>query len=98
MLPPRAVHFSTLHLLASLQRQNSRWRAQTVAFAGAPLRGQGTPKNLQCALSGHDFQRSRTALFDFNMTEKPAGSQWNFGCFLRSRKNVPFHPRLFVVT
>jgi len=36
-IPPRAGHFSTLHLLAS-------------------LRGQGAPKNLQCALPGSDFQ------------------------------------------
>jgi hypothetical protein len=31
-------------------------RAQTVVFAGATLRGQGAPENLQCALPGSDFQ------------------------------------------
>jgi hypothetical protein len=31
-------------------------RAQAVVFAGAPLRGQGAPENLQCALPGSDFQ------------------------------------------
>jgi hypothetical protein len=35
-------------------------RAQTVVFADAPLRGQGAPKNLQCALSGSDFQVARS--------------------------------------
>jgi hypothetical protein len=34
-------------------------RAQTVVFADATLRGQGTPKNLQCALPGSDFQSYR---------------------------------------
>jgi hypothetical protein len=33
-------------------------RAQTVVFADAPLRGQGAPKNLQCALPGFDFHIS----------------------------------------
>jgi hypothetical protein len=51
-----AGHFSTLRLFASLQRRNSRLRAQTVVFADATLRGQGAPKNLQCALHGSDFQ------------------------------------------
>ncbi|HBB16374.1 MAG: hypothetical protein A3J94_15995 [Syntrophus sp. RIFOXYC2_FULL_54_9] len=31
-------------------------RAQTVVFAGAPLRGQGATKNLQCTLPGSYFQ------------------------------------------
>jgi parvulin-like peptidyl-prolyl isomerase len=42
---------------------NLALRAQTVVFAGAAFRRQGTPKNLQCALSGSDFQvvrRSRS--------------------------------------
>jgi CTP:molybdopterin cytidylyltransferase MocA len=34
-------------------------RAQTVVFAGAPLRRQGAPKNLQCALPESDFHRAR---------------------------------------
>jgi hypothetical protein len=66
VIPPRAGHFSTLRLLASLQRRklaslrsadssNSALRAQTVVFAGATLRGQGTPKNLQCTLPGSRF-------------------------------------------
>jgi len=39
-------------------------RAQTVVFAGATLRGQGAPKNLQCALPGSDFQvAQRSRLF-----------------------------------
>jgi len=54
VIPPRAGHFSTLRLLAS-------------------LRGQGAPKNLQCALKGIRFPscakvplslRRRAALFD----------------------------------
>jgi hypothetical protein len=48
--PLRAGYFSTLRLLASLQRQNSRFYAQTVAFAGAALRGRVSRKisNARC--------------------------------------------------
>jgi len=34
--------------------------AQTVVFACATLRGQGAPKNLQCALPGSDFYVSQS--------------------------------------
>jgi hypothetical protein len=37
-------------------------RAQTVVFADAALRGQGAPKNLQCALPGFDFQVAKVFL------------------------------------
>jgi hypothetical protein len=39
--------FSTMHRLASLQRQNSRKSAQTVAFAAAPLRRHGARKTFK---------------------------------------------------
>jgi hypothetical protein len=39
--------FSTMHRLASLQRQNSRSRAQTVAFAIASLRRHGARKTFK---------------------------------------------------
>jgi len=38
-------------------------RAQTVVFAGAKAVGQGAPKNLQCALSGSDFQIMQSELY-----------------------------------
>ncbi len=34
-------------------------RTQTIVFAGAPLRRQGAPKNLQCALPGSYFHRAQ---------------------------------------
>jgi hypothetical protein len=58
VIPPRAGHFSTLRLLAS-------------------LRGQGAPKNLQCALPGSDFQvtqRSRGVKLNV-MDIIPAGGE-----------------------
>jgi hypothetical protein len=36
----RFAKFSTLQRLASLQKQNSRLRAQTIAFAGVSLAGR----------------------------------------------------------
>jgi len=52
MLPAHAGYFSTLHLLASLQRRNSRKSAQTVVFAGATLRGQGSKEKSPMRASG----------------------------------------------
>jgi hypothetical protein len=56
MIPPRAGHFSTLRLLASLQRRNPRFALKQSSLRALKLRGQGAPKNLQCALTGSDFQ------------------------------------------
>jgi hypothetical protein len=39
-------------------------RAQTIVFAGAALRGQGSPKNLQCALPESDSQICAEVLQD----------------------------------
>jgi hypothetical protein len=41
MIPPRAGHFSTLHLLASLQRQNSRLRRSNSCLCGRSAAGAG---------------------------------------------------------
>jgi hypothetical protein len=56
VIPPRAGHFSTLRLLASLQRRNSRFALKHSSLRALKLRGQGATKNLQCALPGSDFQ------------------------------------------
>ena len=45
-------------------------RAQTIIFAFAALRGQGPPKNLQCALPGSAFQRSPPLFVGENRKER----------------------------
>ena len=59
----RSESVSTMLPLASLQTQNSpaggRWRAQTVAFAVAQLRGHGARKSIQFALHKPLFQPGR---------------------------------------
>jgi hypothetical protein len=50
VIPPRAGHFSILRLLASLQRRNSRFALKPSSLRALKPRGQGAPKNLQCAL------------------------------------------------
>jgi hypothetical protein len=56
VIPPRAGHFSTLQLLASLQRRNSRFVLRQSSLRALKLQRQGDPKNLQCTLPGSDFQ------------------------------------------
>jgi hypothetical protein len=50
VIPAHAGHFSTLHLLAALQRRNTRFALKQSSLRALKLRGQGAPKNLQCAL------------------------------------------------
>jgi hypothetical protein len=56
VIPPRAGHFSTLRLLATLLKRNSRFALKQSFFAGTPQRWQASLKNLQCVLPGSDFQ------------------------------------------
>jgi hypothetical protein len=67
VIPPRAGLFSTLRLLAkaaktklaalrSADSSNSRFALRQSSLRALKLRGQGTPKNLQCALLGSDSQ------------------------------------------
>ncbi len=57
-IPPRAGHFSTLRLPAKAAKTKLAFRAQTVVFATATLRGQYAPKNmkrlLRAALPGKE--------------------------------------------
>jgi hypothetical protein len=41
VIPPRAGHFSTLRLLAALQRRNSRFALKQSSLRALKLRGQG---------------------------------------------------------
>jgi hypothetical protein len=45
-IPPRSRHFSDPAPPRYAAKAKLALRAQTVAFAGAPLRGQGFPENL----------------------------------------------------
>jgi hypothetical protein len=58
VIPPRAGHFSTLRLLASLQRRNSRLALKQSSLRVLRCGGSGRKKNLQCALPESGFQES----------------------------------------
>jgi hypothetical protein len=73
MIPPRAGHFSTLRLLALLQRRNSRFALKPSSLRTLKLRGQGPLKNLQCALPGSDFQVTQRSRAEMRGGTVPAG-------------------------
>jgi hypothetical protein len=55
VIPPRAGHFSTLHLPAKAAKTKLALRAQTVVFAGAEAAGAGRPEKSPMRASGIRF-------------------------------------------